>query len=172
MATPRDPGSTDNDLAREIDKLLKQLPGADPHLRGDVEPASGSVGSSGASAARHAGASPSSATSPPSRPEPSLLAQRLSVWLRAILAAGLAGAITQWPYVHECGRWLYLYLGAIGAVMIGGAWAGVWAWRLRSAAAHVLSLIVVFWGIVLAAEQVLPRIGYAAEVATWRCEAP
>jgi hypothetical protein len=166
MATPPDPRSTDNDLAREIDKLLKQLPGADPHLRGDVEP------SSGPSAARPVGASPPGVTSPPRRPEPSLLAQRLSVWLRAILAAGLAGAITQWPYAHDCGRWLYLYLGAIATVMIGGAWAGVWAWRLRSAAAHVLSLIVVFWGIVLAAEQVLPRIGYAAEAATWRCEAP
>jgi hypothetical protein len=42
---------------------------------------------------------------------------------------------------------------------------------MRGGAPHVLSLILVFWGIVLAAEQVLPRIGYAAERATWRCPA-
>jgi hypothetical protein len=169
MATPPDPRSSQNELAREIDKLLKQLPGADPHLRGDVEPGSGP--SANPNAARAAGGA-TTGGSAAKRPEPSLLAQRLSVWLRALLAAGLAGAITQWPYAHECGRSLYVYVGTIAAVMIGGAWAGVWAWLLRSATAHVLSLIIVFWGIVLAAEQVLPRIGYAAEVATWRCEAP
>jgi hypothetical protein len=33
------------------------------------------------------------------------------------------------------------------------------------------SLILGFWGVVLAAEQVLPRIGYAEEEATWMCSA-
>jgi hypothetical protein len=40
---------------------------------------------------------------------------------------------------------------------------------MRSGVPHVLSLMLVFWGIVLTAEQLLPRIGYAAESATWRC---
>jgi hypothetical protein len=35
--------------------------------------------------------------------------------------------------------------------------------------AHILALVILFWGIVLAAEQVLARIGYAAERASWRC---
>jgi hypothetical protein len=29
-----------------------------------------------------------------------------------------------------------------------------------------------FWGVVLAAEQVLPRVGYAAESQAWTCRAP
>jgi hypothetical protein len=33
----------------------------------------------------------------------------------------------------------------------------------------MLSFILLFWGIVLAAEQLLPRIGYAAVTAGWRC---
>lgn len=158
MAQERDGRSSQNELAHEIDKLLKQLPNADPHLLGDPEPVR----------VAPRGAPPASAAAPKAT-EPSLLAQRLSVWLRTLLAAGLAGAITQWPYAQECGRPLYLYLGAVGAVMLGGAWAGVWAWRLRSATAHVVSLIVVFWGIVLVAEQLLPRIGYAAVTGVWRC---
>jgi hypothetical protein len=168
MATPPDPRSSQNELAREIDKLLKQLPGADPHLRGDPEPPT--VG--GGPRPLPAEEANEGAVSAARRSEPSLLAQRLSVWLRAILAGALALALTQWPYAHECGRMLYLYLGAVAAVLLGGAWAGVWAWRLRSAAAHVLALVIVFWGIVLAAEQVLPRIGYAAAAAEWRCPSP
>lgn len=164
MPSPLDPRPPKDDLAREIDRLLKQLPGADPHLRGEAEPPPAPnpprpVAAAGASVA---------AKGPP----PSLLAQRLSVWLRAVLAGALALGITQWPYAHDCGRPLYLYLGAVAGVMVGGAWASVWAWRLRSAAAHVLALVIVFWGIVLAAEQVLPRIGYAAAPAEWRCPAP
>jgi hypothetical protein len=57
-------------------------------------------------------------------------------------------------------------------ILLGGSWAAVWAWRVRSASAHLVALIVIFWGIVLSAEQVLPRIGYAATQSEWRCEAP
>lgn len=91
------------------------------------------------------------------------------VWMRALLAAGLGVAVLQWPYAHDCGPMLYLYCFVVAAVLVSGGWASVWAWRLRIASAHVLSLIAVFWGIVLAAEQVLPRIGYAAVDAAWRC---
>ena len=46
-----------------------------------------------------------------------------------------------------------------------GAWEAAWiafvSWRLRRGVAHVLGLILFFWGTVLAAEQLLPRIGYA-----------
>jgi len=53
--------------------------------------------------------------------------------------------------------------------MLTGAWIGFASWKLRSGLAHILSLILLYWGIVLAAEQVLPRIGYAADRASWRC---
>jgi hypothetical protein len=81
----------------------------------------------------------------------------------------LGGAITQWPYPHGCGLLLLEYLGAVAMVMVTGAWIAVASWRLRSEGAHILALLIVLWGIVLAAEQVLPRIGYAAERASWRC---
>jgi hypothetical protein len=43
------------------------------------------------------------------------------------------------------------------------------SWKQRSAAAHVLALLIVLWGIALAAERVLPRTGYAAARASWGC---
>ena len=39
--------------------------------------------------------------------------------------------------------------------------ASVWTWRHRAARAHVLSLLLVLWGLVLGAIEVLPRVGYA-----------
>jgi hypothetical protein len=89
--------------------------------------------------------------------------------VRLLLGILLGGAMTQWPYAHGCDLPLLGYLGAVATVMLGGAWIAFAAWRLRSGLAHVLSLMLLFWGIVLAAEQVLPRIGYAAERASWLC---
>ena len=86
-----------------------------------------------------------------------------------LLGIVLGGAITQWPYLHGCDLPLLGYLGAVAMVMVTGAWIAVVSWRLRSEVAHILALIIVFWGIALAAAQVLPRIGYAAAHANWRC---
>jgi hypothetical protein len=55
-------------------------------------------------------------------------------------------------------------------VVLSGAWIGFASWRLRNGVVHLLGQLLVYWGIVLAAEQILPRIGYAAETASWRCE--
>jgi len=94
---------------------------------------------------------------------------RAALWARVLLGVTLGGAMTQWPYPHACDLALLGYLGAVTSVVVSGAWIGFASWRLRSGAPHVLSLVLAFWGIVLAAEQVLPRIGYAAERASWRC---
>jgi hypothetical protein len=65
------------------------------------------------------------------------------------------------------------YLLAVAVVTIGGVWSSRWTWRHRTARAHVLSLLLIVWGIVLAAIEVLPRIGYAREDAArplgWGC---
>jgi hypothetical protein len=53
-------------------------------------------------------------------------------------------------------------------VLLTGAWIAFASWKLRSGFVHILSLILI-WGIVLAAEQLLPRIGYAADRASWAC---
>jgi hypothetical protein len=159
----------------EIDRLIRTLPGADPTLRGDPSPARASAAVPGpigpVNPPRGGTAGP--ATSTGSVPGIGGLAPRtveiIGTWLRTAAASGLGAAVLYWPYAHECGWLLHLYLGVIAAVLVSGAWASVTAWRARVAVAHVLALIVMFWGVVLAAEQLLPRIGYAAVGAAWRC---
>jgi hypothetical protein len=96
--------------------------------------------------------------------------QALGLWSRMVLGAALGLALTQWPYQRECGLDLAGYLGAVAMVVLSGAWIGFASWRLRKGGIHLLAQVLVYWGLVLAAEQILPRIGYAAETATWRCE--
>ena len=146
-----------NGLGLEIERLISQLPGADPMLRGDPTPP--------APLPRR-----SIATVPQVRravDDRRLLL--VGVWLRTSAAAALGAAVLYWPYAHECGLYLHLYLGVVAAVLVSGGWASIMAWRSRVALAHLLALVVFFWGIVLAAEQVLPRIGYAAIEASWIC---
>ena len=165
MAKDTPPRKSQDELALEIDKLLKKLPGADPMLRGDPEPVVARPAAARSAGVGVVGTGPRPATPP----QPSVRAQKAGVWVRTLLGVGVGVAVTQWPYARSCGWPLYGYLGVVGAVIVAGGWAGVWSWRLRMAVTHVVSLILVFWGIVLAAEQILPRIGYAAETAEWRC---
>ncbi|MCE2940712.1 MAG: hypothetical protein ACK53A_04570 [Gemmatimonadota bacterium] len=94
-------------------------------------------------------------------------------FLRLGLASALGVGILFWPYGARCGAGLAAYLGAVVAVVVGGAWSAIWTWRHRTARAHVLSLLLVLWGLVLAAVDVLPRAGYAKPTAdhpaTWAC---
>jgi hypothetical protein len=141
-------------MAREVDRLLRQLPGADPSLKGDPEP------SPQAGRLQMTGPRPAARPAGPPRPEP---IQVWGVWGRLAGAAVLGGALTQWPYPAECGWGLYGYMAAVGALLLAAGWTAVAAWRFRLAWAHALALVVGFWGVVLAAEQILPRVGYAAE---------
>ncbi len=147
-------------MSAEVDRLLKQLPGADPTLRGSSPMASPISGrppvTTGGSAVQRG-------------PRESTARDRLGAWLKAGLGAVAGVLMTQWPYAHTCGLGLYLYLGAVLAVTVAGGWASVSSWRHRVAPAHVLSLGVVLWGLILGAAQILPRIGYAAAAASWRC---
>lgn len=97
-------------------------------------------------------------------------------FLRLALATALGVGILFWPYSRQCGPELVGYLAAVSAVAIGGLWSGVWTWRHRTARAHVLSLLLVVWGLLLGALEVLPRVGYARPDAArppgWRCAAP
>ena len=96
------------------------------------------------------------------------------VFARLVLAVALAVGMLFWPYVARCGAGLAGYMGAVLVVVTAGAWTAVWTWRHRSARAHVLSLLLVLWGLVLGALEVLPRVGYAVPTvdrpATWLCE--
>jgi hypothetical protein len=93
----------------------------------------------------------------------------IALWTRVLLGAVLGVLMTQWPYPHPCGLPLLGYLGAVAAVLLAAAWIAFVSWRLRRGVAHVLGLILFFWGTVLAAEQLLPRIGYAVVEASWQC---
>jgi hypothetical protein len=94
-----------------------------------------------------------------------------TTWLRVGLGLALAVGITQWPYPSACGLNLIVYLGAIGVVAIAGLWSSVSSWRRRMGLAHALSLLVLLWGLVLGAREILPRTGYARHVRTWSCPA-
>ena len=95
------------------------------------------------------------------------------VFARLALAVTLGVAINFWPYGARCGLGLAIYLGAVATLITAGGWASVWTWRHRAAKAHTLSLLLVLWGLLLAALDVLPRAGYAratpAHPAQWAC---
>jgi hypothetical protein len=95
------------------------------------------------------------------------------VFLRLLLSVALGVAIVFWPYDARCGFGLAGYLAAVSVVTASGIWSAVWTWRHRSARGHTLSLLLVFWGVILGAMEVLPRVGYAKadamHPATWVC---
>lgn len=95
------------------------------------------------------------------------------VYARLTLAVAVAVGIVFWPYAARCGIGLAGYLSAVGVVIVSGVWSAVWTFRHRAGKAHVLSLLLVLWGLVLAGLDVLPRVGYAVPTvehpAGWSC---
>jgi len=98
----------------------------------------------------------------------------LGVFTRLVLAVALGIAMVFWPYSIRCGVGLFGYLFASAVVVVAGVWTSVWTWRHRAAQGHILSLLLVAWGLILAAEAILPRTGYArtdsAHPAVWMCQ--
>ena len=92
-----------------------------------------------------------------------------TTWLRVLLGVGLAVGITQWPYPTACGFNLAVYLGAIFTVVVAGIWSSITSWQRRLGLAHTLSMLVLLWGLVLSAREVLPRVGYARHPRVWNC---
>ena len=140
-------------MARAVDRLLAQLPG----LQGAAEPANpvfrSSVGEIHVASGRYV--------------EPPTL---IGLWGRVALGIALGVMMTVWPYFRDCGLPLFGYLGAVAAVVVAGGWIAVTAWRLRSGVAHILALVLLFWGLALTADELLQRTGYAAASATWQCD--
>jgi hypothetical protein len=93
----------------------------------------------------------------------------LTTWFRVLLGLALAVGITQWPYPNACGLNLAVYLGAIATVAVAGLWSSITSWQRRLGLAHTLSLLVLLWGLILAARETLPRLGYAKQARTWTC---
>ena len=95
------------------------------------------------------------------------------VYLRLTLVLSLCLGMLSWPYDVSCGASLFGYMIAVATVAIGGFWTSLTTWRHRMPRSHVVALLVLLWGLGLAASQVLPRVGYASpapdRATTWRC---
>ena len=149
MTAPRD---WDKEMA-EIDKVMAKAPAPVPAKVG-------------------AGPPPARGGAPAPTPAPrSGGGSALGTWLKVLLAAVLAGAMTQWPYANACGFGLFMYLGAAGVVVISGLWGALSSWNRRMGFAHVVSLLVTLWGIGLVTAVALPRMGYVnvRPPVTWFC---
>lgn len=157
MSSPKDgPRDWDKELA-QIDKLIAQgpaqAPAPVPAQRGRESAPPAAPAAAGAGAGRR-----------PHTP--------LTTWLRLLLALLLGAGMTQWPYTHGCGIPLFGYLVAVGTVITASFWSMVSSWRSRSGFAHFLSVGLLFWGTFLGAREVLPRVGYAKQSASWFCTQP
>jgi hypothetical protein len=95
------------------------------------------------------------------------------VFARLVLAVALGVGMLFWPYGHRCGIGLIGYIAASLVVAGAGVWTSIWTWRHRSARGHVLSLLLIVWGLLLAGQEILPRSGYAVSTAEhpsiWLC---
>jgi hypothetical protein len=149
------PRDWDKELA-QIDKLIATGAG------GGGQSAPAPAGAAAPAAKGRAAAVPAAAPRPRSA---------FFTWLRLLLGLLLGAAITQWPYERGCGVLLFGYLLAVAGVIVAGVWSTLSSWRSRSALAHGLSLALCCWGGVLAAREILPRVGYARTTATWLCPA-
>lgn len=151
------PGPKPDPMAGVVDRLLAQLPGL--HSEPPI------------SATRPRAAGQWSTPVSMARWEPASQSQLIGVWARVFLALAVGVMIgAGWPYPRACGMPLAGYLGAVFTVILTGAWAASAAWRYRASLAHIVSLIILFHGIILAAAELLPRTGYAVDHAVWQCE--
>ena len=98
----------------------------------------------------------------------------LGVMMRLLLSVALGVGMIFWPYEARCGMGLMAYLLAVVVLIGAGGWSAVWAWRHRAGKAHVLSLLIMLWGTILGAQELLPRLGYAKPTldhpSVWQCE--
>jgi hypothetical protein len=116
---------------------------------------------------------PVTGAAPPARvpaAEPGVARRSVAkTWFWVLLAVLLAVALPLWPYGKVCGLQLFFYLGAAALALLAGAAGAVSSWKTRRGLAHLISLAVLVSAGVLAAREVLPRVGYAAETRAWLC---
>ena len=148
----------DKEMA-EVDRLLKKLPEADPTLGRP---------SGGEPTVRKPAAAPGGRWSSGAAPS---AGERLGTWAKVALGVlvGIGIAPGVWPYSHGCGLRLIFYLLGVTTVMAAGLWASVSSWKRRLGFAHVVSQILIVWGILLLTREVLPRVGDKAAAALWLC---
>jgi hypothetical protein len=97
------------------------------------------------------------------------------MYARLLLSVALGVGMVVWPYESRCGFGLAGYLAAVVVVITSGVWSAIWTWRHRASRSHTLSLLIILWGLILGAIEVLPRVGYGKpdlnHPAAWTCSA-
>jgi hypothetical protein len=151
------PSSTPDPMAGVVDRLLAQLPGLQGH---PAEVRTSTFHS----------AAPNIVVGTASRNGTGSETTVLGMWFRVLLALSLAVTMGWWPYSRECGLPLFGYLGSVLIVLVAGTWAATASWSHRNALAHVISLNLIFYAIMLTGSELLPRTGYAVRHATWTCD--
>ena len=84
------------------------------------------------------------------------------------MLVGIGVAPGVWPYTHGCGLHLIFYLAGLTTVIAAGLWSSISSWKRRLGVAHVISQVLIIWGILLLTREVLPRVG-ARATAVWIC---
>ena len=166
---------TDRNWEAELAKIDKQLASvSDEALLAERAPVTAAKGVQPTK-----GAAPAKAVQPAAAPAraPATTATATGTWrgwIQVLLAVGAAAGLMFWPWPGRCGWPLIGFTAASGAVAVLGTWSAVGTWRHRLGIAHVASLMVIVWGLLLGAREVLPRIGYAMPTADrgagWACE--
>jgi len=166
----------DRDWSKELAKIDKQLGAMSDEELTPAAPSPGDVrrgapGTAPATATGTGAGAGKAAAKPATAPRET---RSFGVFARLTLSVALGLAIIVWPYEARCGWGLGAYLGAVAVVVVSGVWSAVWTWRHRAARAHVLSLLILLWGLVLGSMEVLPRVGYAKpdlnHPASWVCQ--
>jgi hypothetical protein len=147
------PRDWDRELA-EIDKAIAKMP---------TPPGPPAGVARGAAAAGAAAAAPAAV--------PVRRRDRAATWLWLVLGLTLAVALPLWPYPAACGTGLFGYLAVDAVLVISAILALHSSWRGRQGRGNALAVLLLVWGLTLAAAAVLPRIGYAKASATWMCPA-
>jgi len=149
----------DKEMA-EVDRLLKKLPDADPTL------GRGAGGAGSAPTVKKPAAVPFAAGAGAMPGARAWLGTWAKVALGVLVAVGVTPGV--WPYASGCGLRLMFYLVGITTVIGAGLWASISSWKRRLGAAHVVSQVLIVWGILLIMREVMPRVGANAEV-LWLC---
>ena len=149
----------DKEMA-EVDRLLKKLPNADPTL--------GRGGGGEPTLRRQAVSAPPGAVTGTGALYGA--AGRVGTWVKVglgvLIGIGIAPGV--WPYSHGCGLRVMFYLLGVTTVIAAGVWASVSSWRRRLGFAHVISQMLIIWGVLLMTREVLPRVGVKPQ-APWLC---
>lgn len=161
---------SDRNWEAEMAKIDKQLASvSDEQLLAERKAAPTVVAGGKAPAGK-----PAASAAPSSRPSAVLSGSTWGAWVKVSIAVAAAAGLMYWPWPARCGVPLVGFTAATGGVALLGVWSAVGTWRHRLGLAHLASLLVTIWGVVLGAREVLPRTGYAVpsleRAGQWSCE--